>query len=194
VTPALAVLAAGLVGATIDWTWLIPAAFIPAVVAIGILTGQEPAAAATPTEAPRRRPRRRFGLGVAAMLFAWAVVWAAGIFLFASWRLDASRTAVAGGNLTAAADDARSAASVEPFSPEPQIQLALIYALDDDLARARAAAEQAIEKAPGDWRAWAIVSEIDRRRGADAAAFLERAKAASLTPIPVPAIHLPKPS
>src|SRR5439155_13335434 len=128
----------------------------------------------------------------ATMLFGWAVVWVAGIVLFASWRLGQSRDAVARGDLAAAVDDARSAASVEPFSPEPPIQLGLVYGLDGQLVRARAEAQKAIDNAPGDWRGWELASEIDRRRGAKAKAFLEAGKAESLTPVPLPRIPLYK--
>jgi hypothetical protein len=185
--PALALLATAGVGATIDWTWRIPAAFIPAVVAIGLLTGRGTLAPA-PGVAGRTRPRgvRGFGLGVATLLFAWAIVWMAAVVILASWRLASSRDAVASGDLAAAASDARSAASVEPFSPEPRLQLALIQELAGNPVQARAAAEEAIQRAPGDWRGWAVAARIDRRSLARKRGDRELFIAQTLSPVPLP--------
>jgi O-Antigen ligase len=192
VVPAAALLAAATVGATIDWTWKIPVAFAPAVIAIGLLTASErdarPAAAGAGSAVRRSAPPAAggFGLGVATLLFAWAVVWLAGIVLYASIRLDESRDAVGRGDLVTAASAARDAAAVEPFSPEPQLQLALVYELGGDSARARAAAREAIENAPGDWRGWAVASVIARRAGMPHAASLDAAKARALAPVRLP--------
>jgi tetratricopeptide (TPR) repeat protein len=184
--PSLAMLATALVGATIDWTWRFPAAFIPAVVAIGLLTGPAtlPGVASAPPGAARSSPS--FGLGVATLLFAWGLAWIAAVVLLASYRLDSSRAALARGDLAAAASSARSAASIEPFSTEPQLQLALIGEAAGDLHEARAAAEAAIDKAPGDWRGWAIAARIERRLGRPRAEFVAAAKAQSLSPVPLP--------
>ena len=122
-----------------------------------------------------------------------AVVAVAGIFVYASTRLADSRGAVARGDLAAAVSDANAAADAEPFSPEPQLQLALTYKLAGELGAARDAARQAIDKAPGDWRGWAVAAGIDRRRGASAAATAEAARAQALTPVPLPASALPGP-
>jgi O-antigen ligase/polysaccharide polymerase Wzy-like membrane protein len=193
VAPALALLVAASVGASIDWTWKIPVAFGPAVIAIGLLTANDPGrrrSAASVTTAGRGRmappTARGFGLGVLTLLFAWAVVWLAGIVLYASYRLEASRSAVGRGDLAAAASAARDAAAVEPFSPEPQLELALVYELGGDTGRAREAARDAISKAPSDWRGWAVASVIDRRAGRTSAARLQATRARALTPVPLP--------
>ncbi len=190
VAPALALLATTLVGAAIDWTWKVPASFVPGVIAIGLLTGP---ARSRSTGGDASSGARRFGLGVAALLFAVVVLAVAGVFIYASTRLADSKGAVVRGDLAAAVSDARSAADAEPFSPEPQLQLALTYKLAGQLGAAREAAQRAIQKAPGDWRGWAVASGIDRRRGATGAATAEAARAQALAPVPLPASALPGP-
>jgi len=186
--PALALLATAGVGAAIDWTWRIPAAFIPALIAIGLLTGRATLAAEENGAGARTRPRgtRRFGLGVATLLFAWGIAWMAVVVILASWRLAASRDAVARGDLAAAASDARGAASVEPFSPEPRLQLALVQELARDPVQARAAAQEAIDRAPGDWRGWAVAARIDRQSLARKRGDRELFIAQTLSPVPLP--------
>jgi hypothetical protein len=192
VAPAAALLVAASVGAAIDWTWKIPVAFGPAVIAIGLLTAGDPGARPAPAGAAlagraATAPRTGgFGLGVLTLLFAWAAVWLAAIALYASIRLDDSRAAVGRGDLAAAASAARDAAAVEPFSPEPQLQLALVYALGGEQRQARDAAQDAIDKAPGDWRAWAVASAINRRAGMRRAARIEAAMSRALAPVRLP--------
>jgi hypothetical protein len=183
--PALAVLAAGALTAGLEWTWQIPAAFVPAVVAAGVLT-------AAPSEAPvesaptRESSSSSFGLGIAIIGIAWASIWAAAIVLITDLKLDASRAAAARGDLAAAANDARDAASVQPWSPEPRLQLALVDELAGNLGAARVAAGLAIDRAPGDWRPWAVAARIDARQGRIPAAGVEIFKATALSPVPVP--------
>ena len=193
VAPALALLVAATVGAAIDWTWKIPAAFGPAVIAIGLLTGSRGdarrpiAGPVTNGHGPVTAPAAGgFGLGVLTLVFAWAVVCLAGIVLYAEIRLDDSRAAVGRGDLAAAASAAHDAAAVEPFSPEPQLQLALVYQLGGDPGRAREAARNAIDDASGDWRVWAVASAIDRRAGRPRAARAAAARARALAPVALP--------
>ncbi len=168
---ALAVLAAGALTAGLEWTWQMPAAFVPVVVAVGLLTAGSPEARAVLSPGARGASPSQFGRGIALIGIAWASIWAAGILLITELKLDSSRAAAARGDLAAAANDARDAASVQPWSPEPRLQLALVEELSDNLKAARSAAGQAIDRAPGDWRPWAVAARIDgraadfRRRG-----------------------------
>ena len=86
---ALAVFAAGIVSAAIDWTWELPACFGLVVLAAALLTGPatlepEPAFGAVPEAVDGWRARAsgsrpsRFGLGVATLLVGWAAIWAGG--------------------------------------------------------------------------------------------------------------------
>jgi hypothetical protein len=184
--PALAVLAAGVLTAGLEWTWQIPAAFVPVIAAAGLLT-------AAPSEVSARRSRLAregspspFGLGIAIIGIAWASIWAAGILLITDLKLDSSRAAAARDDLPQAASDARDAARVQPWSPEPRLQLALVEELSDNLTAARGAAGLAIDRAPGDWRPWAVAARVDARRGDLAAAGAELVTAAKLNPLAVP--------
>lgn len=182
--PALAILAAGALTAALEWSWQIPAAFVPVILAAGLLT-------AAPSAQPvarmaRSRAEPRFGLGIAMIGIGWASIWAAGIVLVTDLKLDASRAAAARGDLAAAAGDALDAASVQPWSPEPRLQLALVGELGGDPKAARHDAGLAIERAPGDWRPWAVASRIDARAGDLRAAGTELVKAADLSPVRLP--------
>jgi hypothetical protein len=181
--PALAVLAAGALTAGLEWTWQIPAAFVPAIAAVGLLT-----AVPSPVGRPhlaREDSSSSFGLGIAIIGIAWASIWAAAIVLITDFKLDASRAAAARGDLVTAANDARDAASVQPWSPEPRLQLALVNERAGNLEAARVEAELAIDRAPGDWRAWAAAARIDGRRERYQAAGAEFITATELNPLPV---------
>jgi tetratricopeptide (TPR) repeat protein len=185
---ALAVLAAGAFTAAVEWTWQIPAAFAPVVVVAALLTSR----ATAPERGASLRfvrpgPVGRFAANTAVLLIAWTAIWAAGILFASDFRLEQSGEAAARGDLTEAAAHARDAAALEPWSPEPRLQLALVDELGQDLSAARTAVQQAIDRAPGDWRPWAVASRIDRMAGDHAAAQLEWAKAQSLSPLPLPA-------
>ncbi len=184
--PALAVLAAGALTAGLEWTWQIPAAFVPVIAVGGLLT-------AAPSEVPARRSSRArgeapspFGLGIAMIGIAWASIWAAGILLITDLKLDSSRAAAARDDLPQAANDARDAGRVQPWSPEPRLQLALVEELSDNLTAARSAAGLAIDRAPDDWRPWAVAARVDARRGDLRAAAAELLTAAKLSPLPLP--------
>ncbi|HMC06109.1 MAG TPA: O-antigen ligase family protein [Solirubrobacterales bacterium] len=176
---------AGAVSAGLDWTWQLPAAFAPVVVAVALLTSGAGAGAAAPA-VTRARPRARLALAIAAVAVAWASVWAGGVVLFTDLKLDASRAAASRGDLEAAADDARQAESAQPWSPEPPLQLALVEELGGDLGAARRAAGEAIDRAQGDWRGWAVAGRIDARRGAASASQFELGVAGALSPVPLP--------
>ena len=74
---------------------------------------------------------------------------------------------------------------------EPPLQLALVEELGGDLNAARRAAGEAIDRAAGDWRPWAVAARIDARRGASSAAQFELGVAGTLSPVPLPADFTP---
>ena len=75
---------------------------------------------------------------------------------------------------------------VQPWSPEPRLQLGLVEELGGDLKAARNAVGLAIDRAPGDWRPWAVAARIDARAGNLRAAGTELLRAEALSPIPLP--------
>jgi O-antigen ligase len=183
---ALAVLAAGALTAGVEWTWQIPAAFVPVIVVAALLTASPADLRVARSPQARGESAGQFGLGIAMIGIAWASIWAAGILLVSDMKLDSSRAAAARRDLATAADDARDAASVQPWSPEPRLQLALVEELSDNLRAARRAAGLAIDRAPGDWRPWAVAARIDAEAGHLKPASVELLKAERLSPLPLP--------
>jgi hypothetical protein len=192
---ALALLAAGVYFAATDWTWEIPAAFGPVVIAIGLLTGPATMRRAGGTSArsglvragsdgqgPDGPSQRSFGWGVATLLVGWAAVWAAGILFLTEVKLDDSRTAVDRGDLVGAAQDASDASTLQPWGAEPKLQLALVEERAGDLPAARRAIREAIDAAPEDWAVWRTSSRIEEGMGNREAARDDFERARALNP------------
>jgi O-Antigen ligase len=187
-----ALVATGLLSAALDWTWELPAAFVPLIVAAAALTQiRGPADAGAESEAePAWRPDR-FGLGIATVGVAWLSIWASGMLLLMEVKLDDSREAVASGDLDGAVQDAIDAGAIQPWSPEPALQEAQVELLRGDIEAARAAAAEALDRAPGDYRPWLVAARIEQEAG-DERAYLEAfARAAELAPTALPGESAP---
>ena len=70
----------------------------------------------------------------------------------------------------AALDRAAAAQALEPWAASPYLQLALVREAAGDLAGARAAIEDAIERDPLDWRLWLVRTRLETKDGAVAEA------------------------
>ncbi len=191
----LGLIAAGLASAAGEWTWEIPAATMPIVLAAAVLTGpatlRPPWPRAVEAEAPEGSGKRPgFGLGVATMLTGFACIWMAGVSLLTTIQLDESRAATADGDLQDAAQNASYAAALQPWSPRPRLQLAQVEELRGRYHEAREAANEAVDRAEGDWRTWVVLARIEARDGDRAAAEDALARANSLSPVPLP-VELP---
>jgi O-antigen ligase len=186
----LALVAAGVFSAAIDWTWELPAVFGPVVLAAALLTG-----AATLRRAPvgggngrpegapdAAAPGRSFGWGVATLLAGWVAVWTAGVLFLAEAKLDDSREAIDRGDLAGAAQDATDASTLEPWAAEPRLQLALVEERAGNLTAAREAIDEAIDRAPDDWSLWYVASRIERKAGDVEAALEAYLRARALNP------------
>jgi O-antigen ligase len=161
---ALAVLAAGLVSSAIDWTWELPACFGPVVVAAGLLAGPatEPADVIAPANARSgSQATKRFGLGLATLLVAWTGIWAGGVLFLTELKLNSSQDAAQSGDLVAGADDARQASTLQPWAAGPHLQLALVQALGQELNAANRSIDEAIDRAPDDYRLWLVKRELE---------------------------------
>ena len=155
---AAALLACGTTSMAIDWTWEVPAAFLVVVLAAAVLAG--PALGAAPDPA-----RSRFGLGLATLGLGWLAVIAAGIALVTEVKLGDSREAARDRDYAAAADDAADARAVQPWAGAPRLQQALVRERRGDLAGARRAALDAVERDGDDWRVWLVLARISVRAG-----------------------------
>ncbi|HEY1357633.1 MAG TPA: O-antigen ligase family protein [Thermoleophilaceae bacterium] len=174
VTAAAAVVAAGLACAAIDWTWQIAAAFAPVIVAAALLAG--------PALAGGRPLRSPFGWGLATLLFGWAALAVTAIVLASNGDLSQSRDAAKQGDLARASREARRAQALTPWSSEPRLQLALVAELDGDLKQAERQIDEAIDRAPDDWRLWLVAARIRSKAGDLARARAALATARDLNP------------
>jgi hypothetical protein len=191
---ALAVFLAGLASAAFDWTWQLPAAFVPVIVMAALLSGPASQPVPVPVVAepgvtrliPRWRARGgQYGLGVATLLCAWIAIWVAGDQLVASIQLDSSRTALANGDFESAAQSARNASAIQPWSSSAQLQLALAEKANGDFAAATAAVREAVTRASRDWRPWLVAAEVAAAAGNRQGAVAGLSAANHLSPRPL---------
>jgi O-antigen ligase len=171
----LALLACGATSAAIDWSWELPAAFGPAVVAAAVVAGPALSHA-------RSAAAPRFGLGVATLALAWIALVASALVLAGEIKLKDSRAAVARGDLDDAVEDARAARAIVPWSGAPRLQLALVHERRGDLPAARRAALDAAERDGDDWRVWLVVTRLAVKAGDVEAARSALRRARQLNP------------
>jgi hypothetical protein len=187
---AAALVGSGLLSAALDWTWEIPAAFLLVIVGAAILTGIPRAAVRSVADGEAGEPaepkRDGFALAVATIAAAWACIWVAGVLLITDLKLDDSRDAAGRGDLEAAAQDARDAGTVQPWSPEPPLQEAQVELLRNNFDRASAAADEAIDRAPDDWRTWLVAARVAYAAGESDAYRQALDNAKRLAPLPLP--------
>jgi len=185
--PALALLAVAAAAAAVDWTWDLPAVFVPTLVAAGLLVGPATLSPRAPAGSSVirgiTRSRRRFGRGVAVLLVAWISICAAGLLLYADNRLEASRDAAAAGDGARAIGLVNEAIDLQPWAAEPRVQLALLRELEGDLPAARGALDEAIARARDDFELQLLAYRLDRSARDDAAAAEHLARALELNPM-----------
>jgi O-antigen ligase len=176
----VAVLAAFVLGAAIDWIWQLPVVAAVGLLALGLLVGP----ATTPAAGAVREPpaARRLGARAALVLAAWVVVCVQAIPFLVSRELDASREAVARGDVPEAIARARSAEAIQPWAASPRLQLALAYEEAGRLDRGRRAIAAAIERDSGDWRLQLIAARLATKDGDIAAARRALARTRELNP------------
>lgn len=173
-----AVLAAGAVGALVDWTWEIPAVFGPAVVCAGLLTASAPSS---------RLARDGYWLGLGAVAAAWVAMVGGALVVLTELELRQSRDAAAASRIDDGIDRARAARTVMPWSAEPYTQLALLEEERGDFDRALSYLSQAQDRDTNDWRLALIESRLHSERGDGPAAGTAMGRAHSLSPFsPLP--------
>ncbi len=170
----IAVVAATAASALIDWTWQIPAATAPALVAAGLLTASAPG---------RKLGEGRYWLGLATIGFAWIALLAGALAALEQLKLERSREAAAAGEVSRAIERAEEARTVQPFSPEPYTQLALLEEARGDLDEALERLAEARRRDSEDWRLALIEARLHRARGDEPAAQRSLAEARELNPL-----------
>jgi hypothetical protein len=170
----VAVVVAGAVGAAVDWTWEIPAAFGPAVVCAGLLAASAPS---------RRLTRNGYWLGMASVAVAWVGIIAGGLVVLSDLQLDQSREDAAANRVGDGIHRAEEAQTVLPWSAEPYTQLALLEEQRGDVDQALADLQQAQERDSEDWRLPLIEARLQGTRGDMSAARMALERARELSPI-----------
>jgi tetratricopeptide (TPR) repeat protein len=153
-------------------------------VALGLLTGPATETrgrieAAADGAAPRNR---RLAVGIAALLAGWLLILAQAVPFLSNLEISRSQAAVRAGDAEAALDRADAARELQPWAASPYLQLALVREATGDLAGARAAIEDAIERDPLDWRLWLVRTRLEAKDGDVADARRSLARAVELNP------------
>ncbi len=176
----LAGFAAYAAAAGLDWVWQIPGVTLPAIVLLGLLVA--PSSAAPPIVDAGRRPISP-AVRIGVVVVGIAIVAAEAIPMLAQVQLDASHAAALRGAGGTALRHARSAEAIEPWSPDPYEQVALLQEQIGDLSAAKAAIRDAIARDDSDWQLWLVRARLETKSGEirQAAASLARAK--QLNPI-----------
>ncbi len=169
--PALAgVVLAAAVGAATDWTWQIPAVIAPALICAGLLAATSP---------PRARAGREW-MEVLTVVFACLAIGASALVLIGDVELRRSRAAAEAGRLDEAVARARDAATFEPWSASPYLQLGLLRQAQGDYPRALADVRGAQARDVDDWRLFLVEARLQRKYG-DAAAGVAAFKRVRIT-------------
>ena len=189
-TVLVAMLAAGILTAAIDWPWDLIAVFGPVMVVAALLAG--PATAPGPQgagEQDRRGPRRAapFALRAGALVVGAVAIWACGVQLISSERLHESQAAARTGDTRRAVQLARQASAVAPWSGAAKLQLGLAEESDGVLFGARDDMVEATRLAPKDWRAWLSLSRVRLELGDVHGALAALRRYRELVPVNVPA-------
>jgi hypothetical protein len=156
------------VSAGVDWAWeqaVLPLIFL--LLAAGLLAGP-------PAETPADRPGAPIAVRVAVGFCALLALAVIGATLLGEGHVRASRSDAKAGDLSSALEQAESARSIEPWAATPRLQEALVLELQGRMREAAAAATEATEREPTNWRTWLVLSRLEAFRGhadASVAAF-----------------------
>jgi O-Antigen ligase len=174
---ALAACAAFAAAAAIDWAWeltVLPVMFLlltSALIARPRSEDAEPAA-----------PRATLAARVALPALAVAGIVAIGIPTTSANALRDSQADVRAEDLGAALGEARTAEDIEPYAAAPNLQQALVLELQGDLDGALAAAREATDQEPTNWRTWLVLSRLEAQADNPAGAIEAYREARSLNP------------
>ena len=179
----LAAMLAFAVGAMFDWFWEIAALGAVFFLASGALVAVRCRQLAPPALGDGGEERGRARLVFAGLVVAWLSVVALVGPLLAERELDASRDALAAGNLPSAVNHADTARSIEPWAASPYVQLGLLAEAQEDYATAAARYTQAIDREDRNWQLYYLRSRVEREAGDDVAAQADVARARRLNPL-----------
>jgi O-Antigen ligase len=157
VAGALAACAAFALSAAIDWVWeltVLPVAFLLLTAAL-IHRSDSPRDASLASPSRSRWPRLVLpSLAIGGMI-------AIAIPLASATALRESQAEVRAANLAGALGKANTAEDIQPYAATPSLQQALVLELQGDVDGAVAAARQATQDEPTNWRTWLVRSRIE---------------------------------
>jgi hypothetical protein len=148
--PALSVWIAFLFHAGVDWDWQMPAVTLTA-----LIVAAAPLSALRPPPSESNSRLRLGGLGLALLLALLALA-----FLPGNLELAKAQNANQRGHHAAAANYARRAARLAPWSSQPPFQRALAFAALGHNAEAAASARKALSHSPNEWQLWALLARV----------------------------------
>jgi O-Antigen ligase len=168
------------VGAGLDWFWEIAGLGATFCLAAGAVVAARCEQTSSPAEG---RAGGRFGVAVGGVALAWLAAIALIGPLLVEREINASKDAVAAGNVTSAVDHAETARSIEPWAASPYLQLGLIAERRGEYELAVERLTQAIEREEGNWELYALRSRVEAAAGDDAGALADLEKARELNPL-----------
>ena len=163
------------VGVSADWMWELTIVSLVAFGCLGLMVG--PATAVTPgprpvePAEPAPRPRLyRYGIGVGVIVVGWLAICAIAVPLIAGARLSDSQRAARRGDLATGVRAALDARSIQPWSPAPYQQIALLQEEAGNYTSAASWIRRALRRDVSDWRLWLARTRIEAAAGNVAAA------------------------
>lgn len=173
-----ALVAGAALTAAIDWTWAIPAVAAPALLAAGLLSASAPGRSGVASTRPGS-----YWLALGTVAIGWLSVVAASLLVLTELKLEGSREAAAQGKPIEAMERAEEARTVQPWSPEPYTQMALLEEARGDSVRALERLAQARERDSDDWRLALFEARLHRGLGDAGAAYSALQEARDLSPV-----------
>ena len=164
--------------AAIDWAWeltVLPVAFLLLAAAVVARPSRDEV---TRTEGGIAPGLARFVMPALAVAGGIAIL----IPMAGSEAIRDSQASVTAQNLPGALGDARTAGDIEPFSASPSLQQALVLELQGDVDGAVAAARQATEDEPTNWRTWLVLSRLEAKNDNPAESVAAYREARDLNP------------
>ncbi len=159
-----------------DWMWKLPVIPIVTLLLLAVLLTVD-------TEPERRRELRSpLWLRLGAVAASLVAIVAIAIPLTATDFLRKSQAEAREGDNAAALGDAHTAQNAMPGAAGPRLQEALLLETESKLAAAAAAATEATDREPNEWRNWLVLSRIEAERGNADAAIRAYEEAKSLNP------------
>jgi tetratricopeptide (TPR) repeat protein len=164
----------------VDWLWLLPGLFALGALALGIAAaGDEPEPVEEDAGESRWSARRVAAVaGLAVAILATGLLFLSDVYLRKA-RVEAATSPAA------ALDSARTAESLNPLSVNPLYLQASALESRGDVAGARAALLEALEREPGNFVTLALLGDLETRAGEALSAHLYYQRSLRLNPLDV---------